>query len=272
MPSTNSPTARRCSAARRTTRRIRSRWPASCWCRGPIASAAPASSAQGEHYALAPNVAGEKLPLHGSGFRRAWQVAQAGATRVDLELECDTPKPFRYTARVSYELQNGALTATLSVVNAADLTLPYGLGFHPWLPRTPRTTLRLPANHVWLEDADHLPTERVPIADRPDWDFSSPRALPAGWINNAFVGWPRRATLSWPERGVALEIDAGNGLEVCIVFSPDGRADFVCVEPVTHVPNAHNLPGGPTAHGLVMLLPDEQLAVECRFQPVAFKP
>jgi aldose 1-epimerase len=222
---------------------------------------------EGEHYALPSNVPGEECPLHGSGFQRAWRVTRAEATRIDLELECDRPAPFRYTARVSYELRDGALCATLSVVNAAAIALPYGLGFHPWLPRTRGTTLRLPASHVWLEDADHLPTERVPMSDRPDWDYSDARALPAGWINNAFAGWSRHATVTWPERRLALEFEAGASLDTCIVFSPDGGSDFVCVESVTHVPNAHNLPGGPQANGLVGLLTDEQLAVECRFLP-----
>ena len=222
---------------------------------------------EGEHYALARNVAGEASPLHGSGFQQAWQVTHASATRAELELECDVPAPFRYTARASYELADGALTVTLAVANAAARALPYGLGVHPWLPRTRHTTLLLPASAAWLEDDAHLPTARVPIAARPDWDFSAQRPLPAGWINNAFAGWPGHASIVWPERDLALDIAAGPNLSTCIVFSPGQDSDFVCVEPVTHLPNAHNLPGGPEANGLTVLLTDEELAVACRFSP-----
>ncbi len=222
---------------------------------------------EGEHYALARNVAGEACPLHGSGFQQAWRVAGATATRAAFELECDTPAPFRYTARASYELADGALTVTLAVVNAASRGLPYGLGVHPWLPRTRRTSLLLPATGVWLEDEDHLPAGHVPIAARPDWDFAAPRPLPAGWINNAFAGWPGHASIAWPERGLALDIAAGPNLSTCIVFSPGQDSDFVCVEPVTHPPDAHNLPDGPEANGLTVLLPDEELSVSCRFSP-----
>ena len=220
-----------------------------------------------EHYALARNVAGENLPLHGSGFQHPWRVAGATATRVDLELECNQPPPFRYTARASYELAAGALTVTLAVVNAASRSLPYGLGLHPWLPRTPLTTLALPAHEVWLEDAQHLPAARVPAAGSPEWDYAAPRALPAGWINNAFAGWSRQARIVWPERALALEVAAGPALSTCVVYSPGADSGFVCVEPVTHPPNAHNMPGGAEANGLVALLADEELAVECRFAP-----
>jgi aldose 1-epimerase len=223
----------------------------------------------GEHFALLRNVPGEALPIHGSGFAQAWRVTQATSTRVDLELECDEPPPFRYTARASYELQDGTLRIVLSVVNAASLALPYGVGLHPWLPRTPRTTLQLPAGGVWLENPQHLPTEHVAIATRPDWDFSAARALPASWINNAFTGWSHRAIVGWPERGVGLEILAGPALDTCIVFSPGGDSDFVCVEPVSHPVDAHNLPGGPEANGLVVLQTDQQLAVACSFRPMS---
>ena len=221
----------------------------------------------GEYYALSPNVPGEALPLHGSGFQHPWRVTQASAMRVDLELECDTPAPFRYTARASYGVQDGALCMTLSVVNVSGTALPFGLGFHPWLPRTPRTTLHMPATGVWLTDAQLLPTRRVPISATPDWDFATSRPLPQTFIGNAFTGWWHRATIAWPERNLALDIEAGPGLDTCIVYSPDGNCDFLCVEPVTHPPNAHNLPGGPLANGLVELLTDEEFAVECRFTP-----
>ena len=220
----------------------------------------------GERYALPRNVPGD-VALHGSGFQQGWNVAKASATRVDLELECGLPHPFRYTARATYELLDGALRVTLSVVNVAAIELPYGLGIHPWLPRTPGSTLMMPATDIWLTDAALLPTERVPVGAKPDWDFSKPRALPQGFIGNAFAGWSRRATLAWPDHGLALDIEAGSSLDTCILYSPAADCGFVCIEPVTHPPDAHNLPGGPQANGLVPLLTDEELAVECRFTP-----
>ena len=36
--------------------------------------------------------------------------------------------------------------------------LPYGLGVHPWFPRTPGTRLTAPVQGVWLCGDDPLPT------------------------------------------------------------------------------------------------------------------
>jgi aldose 1-epimerase len=92
--------------------------------------------------------------------------------------------------------------------NRANFALPFGLGFHPWLPRTPATRLMAQAESVWLEDARHLPVKRVAVTSRPEWDFSSLRSLPIDWINNAFVGWNGHATILWEDRALALDLEA----------------------------------------------------------------
>ena len=60
----------------------------------------------------------------------------------------------------------------LAVLHRGAVAAPYGLGFHPWLPRTAGTLIELPASEVWLETVDHMPAGKVPIAARPDWDFA----------------------------------------------------------------------------------------------------
>jgi aldose 1-epimerase len=119
---------------------------------------------------------------------------------------------------------------------------------------------------VWLENTRHLPTERVPIASRPEWDFESFRSLPADWINNGFVGWNGRATILWEDRGLALDVEAQPPLTSYLLYSPSATAGFFCFEPVSHAVDAHNLPPGPEAHGLVVLKPGRALVIECTFR------
>ena len=97
----------------------------------------------------------------------------------------------------------------------------------------------------------------------------SPRRvqLPAAWINNAFLGWDGRATVLWSERGLALEIVADPPLSTYILYSPGGDSDFFCFEPVSHLIDAHNLPGGASASGLRILAPQEAMSVTCEFRP-----
>src|ERR1700757_770805 len=61
------------------------------------------------------------------------------------------------------------------------------------------------------------------------------RALPAAWINNAFLGWDGRARVLWSERRLALEIIADPPLSTYILYSPGGDSDFFCFELVSHL-------------------------------------
>ena len=227
--------------------------------------------ADGGFVTLAANWPGEPCPLHGNGMQARWQVAGHDARAAELTLDSDGPGAFRYAATLRYWLRDGALGMRLAVRHRGAAPLPYGLGFHPWFPRTAATTLQARADAVWLEDARHLPTRRVPLAERPAWDFAAGRALPPGWINNGFVGWDGRATIGWPGRGLALAVEAAaegaDGaapLAVFLVYSPGAQADFFCFEPVSHPVDAHHLAGRP---GLFRLAPGQSAAVQCRFLP-----
>lgn len=223
----------------------------------------------GRFYALEPNLSGEPLPIHGNGFSSAWRIAEASRSRARLTLASVGPGPYRYDAEVTYALQAGALAVDLAVTSRADVPLPYGLGLHPWFPRTPRTTLYARATTVTLEDSRHLPAGQLPVARRRDWDFGEPRRLPGAWVNNDFSPWDGRAVIRWEDRGLSLALDTGNdpALTTYILYSPASDADFFCFEPVTHPVDAHNRPGGPAAHGLSILASGETLAVRCRFVP-----
>lgn len=222
-------------------------------------------SFRGRRYELAPNLAGEPFPIHGNGFSSVWDVVERDGRSVRLRLESEGPGPYRYLALLTYALGEGALSMALEVTNRADAPLPYGLGFHPWLVREADTTLFAPARQVWLEDGRHLPAGSAPVAIPPEWDFSTPKPLPSGFINNGFVGWSGTARVAWPGRRLRLEITASPNLSTAIIYSPGADADFFCFEPVSHPVDAFNLPGGPEANGLVVLEPGEKTSASARF-------
>lgn len=221
----------------------------------------------GAFHALAANVAGEEFPLHGNGFTSEWQAAETSRRHVAMTLSSGGPGPFRYRARAAYQLDAGALTMSLAVTNAGHNALPFGLGLHPWIVRTPATTLQAKAREAVLEDSRHLPEGVQPVGARADWDFRAARRLPPGFINNAFIGWDGRASVVWADRELALDIFADPALSTAIIYSPGADAPFFCFEPVTHPVDAHNLPSGPHANGLAILGPGETLGVACRFAP-----
>ena len=224
---------------------------------------------RGRFHALEPNLAGEPLPIHGNGFSSEWEVAGASGLSAALTLDSQGPGLYKYAAEVRYTLDTGALKVGFKVINRGPFALPFGLGLHPWFPRTQDTTLRARATNLSLEGPFHLPADQVPVSEREDWNFSRARRLPPGWINNEFSGWDGRAEIVWADRGLRLQVDTeGNpNLNAYIVYSPSENASFFCFEPVTHLIDAHNRPGGPTTHGLVVLHKGEELAVDCRFSP-----
>jgi len=220
----------------------------------------------GRFVSLSPNLPGEAFPIHGNAFQLPWELAESSERAARLCLESYGPGEFRYSAQVEYEIIEGMLGIRLGVKNTGSKDMLFGLGLHPWLPRTPETQLEFEAKAMWREDKDHLPSDRIDIADRTAWDFSCARRLPDGWINNAFENWDGRATIIWPEQRLAVRIAASANLGTCIVYSPGKDANFFCFEPVSHPVDAHNLPV-PEEHGLVMLAPGELLQAWCLFVP-----
>lgn len=225
-------------------------------------------SYRGVFHAIERNMAMEKYPIHGGAFSSAWSVVEQTQNSIALVAAASGPGPFRYDAEMTYRLDGAALRMQLRITNRAAITLPHGGGFHPWFVRDRDTFLTARAEHVWLEQPDHLPAGRDDVSHHPNMDFNMKNRLPSSWINNWFVGWDGKARVDWPERQLSVEITASEDLDQYVVFSPAGDADFFCFEPVSHPVDAFNLPEGPEAHGMKALAPGQSLEMWANFEPV----
>lgn len=209
---------------------------------------------------LTPNLEGEPYPIHGDGWQHAWQLGAQSASAVTLTFERQHGGPFCYRANLTYRLQGPMLVVTLEVENTGAQVLPFGLGLHPWLPRSKGVMLRAPARAVWQSGEDHLPLAQMPIPEQ--WRFDRLCALPRDQVDHAFSGWDGRADVVWPETGLRLTLEAD--MSYYVLYAPLG-ADFFCFEPVDHPINAHNMPGGATSNGLTLLGPQQQLQRQFHF-------
>ena len=189
--------------------------------------------------ALTPNSPTDSLPIHGSAWQQAWRVVSQTTHEVVLEVLCDTP--FAYRAEQRFRLHDGELRIGLRVTHLAEQPAWHGLGLHPYLPRRPGTRLQAKAAQVWLSDACKLPTGLTPIPA--EWDFSQPKALPEGLVDNGFCQWDGQCVIEQPELGYTLECQA-SGADYFLLFCPPGLG-FFCIEPVSHPVNAHHLSGRP---------------------------
>ena len=204
---------------------------------------------EGRFHALEPNLPGEPFPIHGDAFQRSWDLEAYDDHVAMLRLADGRFGPFQYMAKLRYELRPTGLSVTLELVSTADEVLPFGVGFHPWFPRSAQTRLRFHADGVWMENHHHLPLGEQPSPLPPAWDWRRAAPLPDGWINAGFVGWDGGADIIQGEDAVPLRLRA-EGLGTAILYSPSADAPFFCFEPVSHPVDAHNLPGTPGLVGL----------------------
>lgn len=217
---------------------------------------------EGVFHELAPNLAGEAFPIHGDSLLKSWTVLMASDTHAHLRLNNGTIGPWVYQADLHYELDEEGLKARLEMSNHGR-PLPFGGGFHPWFPRHADTRLQFSARNVWLEDAQHMPTQHVALEKAGFGVFDEPTPLPAAWVNNAFTGWNGHAQINQPSLGIEVLLQAESPMDVAILYSPDAKSDFFCFEPVSHAVDAHNQPGQP---GLVILDTNEQLTLSMQLR------
>ena len=207
---------------------------------------------------LEPNLDSHPNPIHGDGFLRPWRVVSADDTNLSMALDAGAIGDYRYRARQHLVLASGVLSVSLSIANTGPEALPFGCGFHPWFPRLSGTELRFVADEVWLEPAGEEPKTKVPVATRPEFDFTRGAPLPDDLIDHAFEGWRNGALIRQPDLGIGCLVSASPELATAIVYSPGPAAGFFCFEPVSHAVNAHNRPGFP---GLRLLAPEEEFRV-----------
>ncbi len=224
----------------------------------------------GKAYGFQPNTGWDPHYLHGEGWQADWSVVEQDASSVLLSFEQPASEgtPYRYDATQRFALEDGALVLSLSVTNRGETALPFGLGWHPYFPMTPQTTLLAPSRKYWTEVEGWLPGEAIDIPE--DVDFSMPRGLPHRWVNNGFEDWSGEARIDRPERGVRLSLTADPLFRHAFVFvsdvdfDPAFERDYFCFEPMSHLANGHNMAG---LGDLAVLEPGETLAGSVRMTP-----
>lgn len=215
---------------------------------------------EGRTYTFEPNDV-PPFYLHGEGWKSDWTVTErtAHSVAIDMQREGDAQSPYTYRATQRFALDGSQLTISIAVENRARHAMPFGLGLHPYFPRTPRMTLQARARSWWTEDDYHVPDRNEPLPDTVD--FSKPRLLPDHGLNNCFEGWDCRAGLVWPEHGLSATIDTDPVFSRYMLFSPPPDFAFLCFEPMSHTADGFH---HPDFGGLQRLAPGETMGGSMR--------
>jgi aldose 1-epimerase len=236
----------------------------------------------GRDYVLIRNFGTSPHAIHGVGWQRPWTVDEASAQHALLSLRHDArgdaagawPWPFHATQ--AFHLAEAAradatvsavLVVTLTLANIGVESFPFGLGWHPFFPKTPATRLAFGADFVWRNDATQMPEERIRIPDK--WRFDPSRALDAITLDNVFTGWRGAATVSDSARELTTTLRADRACSFVVVYAPPG-SDFVAVEPVTHETDAFNrAAAGASGTGMRILPPGAAFSCTMRIAAAA---
>jgi aldose 1-epimerase len=211
---------------------------------------------QGRDDRLARNFGDSPHTIHGIGWQLPWTLARVAPAAVTLTLDHrpDPSWPFAFQAELTYTLSAAGLSIALQLTNRHDSAAPAGLGVHPYFPTAHDPSLRFNATGAWENGDDSLPSRHGPVPA--DWQHGTFRPVSQSRLDNCFTGWDGVAAI---QAGPAsLRIEASGIFRHLQVFTPHW-ADFFCVEPVSHIPDAVNRPGLPAEQAMQVLAPGETL-------------
>lgn len=188
--------------------------------------------------------------IHGFGWQSAWTVMEHGPSQiVTTHRRSGADDPYAYDASQGLSLLAEHVRLDLSVTNRADRALPFGLGFHPWFPCAPDTSLRMSSGGALALGPGYRATGKTDFAD--GGPFSAGRKVRdlTGELALSYVGWIGEAVFETPSQGLSIRIGASDNFRHPVLWSPPG-ADFVCFEPQSHGIGA---PGDATARAITPL-------------------
>lgn len=197
----------------------------------------------GREVAIAPGHPAQpsgRHPLHGIGWLRPWQVAEASTTRARLALsvEADAQWPWRFEASQLFELEPAGLRCTITLTNRDTAPMPAGMGHHPYFPHRAGTRLQSDTAAMWRGDAEVMPValERTAEVAR----LREGVLLADLDLDNNFVGWQHETRIEWPMASRVLVMAAESPLDFFVLYCPRGAEHF-CAEPVSQCTDAINL-------------------------------
>ncbi|MEO5926571.1 MAG: aldose 1-epimerase [Bryobacteraceae bacterium] len=205
------------------------------------------------------NVRGQ-IPLHGLLTNSAyWEVttvtADARAARYTARLrfwkypELMAQWPFAHEYEMTYQLKQGELEVRVTVTNLGAETMPISVGFHPYyqIPGVPRDQYML---HIPARTRVNYTPQLLPTGEYRAMDLTNEFTLKGVTLDDGFIDLMRdpdkRARFTIKAGNATVETSFGPNYPAAVVWVPNrGEAaqPFLCLEPMTGVPNAVNMAG-----------------------------
>jgi aldose 1-epimerase len=222
----------------------------------------------GSRHAFGPHPESAPDGSHGYAARLPWEVVHQERERVRLALDgIGDNWPWRVQMEQELALEAGALSLRLVCRNADRRAMPCGGGFHPFFARTGGQTLSVAAATRWRTDPDTRPL--VPIETGGSADAPLEIALDPLTSDRFFGDWAGNATLHFPTLDAAMRLATDPvTLPYLLLFCPPGRP-LVCVEPVSHLTGAFELPEEQAIEqGMRIIAPGQAFEATLQLTPI----
>ena len=184
-------------------------------------------------HAMPINRPAEGTAIHGLARDLPWEVTSAAPDQARLKQRVSVT-PFDYTARLAVSFDADGLVMEMELRHEGAAPAPYGMGWHPWFTRSAASSLHLKSTQRASHDARGLPQSFTPCAG-----IAADEAGLIG-LDNFFAGWDGVARLITPA-GIITLTATGDFAAGVQVYAPPTRP-VICVEPVSHMPDAPNRP------------------------------
>jgi aldose 1-epimerase len=184
-------------------------------------------------HAMPINRAAEATAIHGLTRDLPWEVVSAAPDDAVLQQRL-TSAPFDYTARLAVSFDADGLVMEMELRHEGVAPVPYGMGWHPWFTRSAASSLHLKSTQRASHDARGLPQDFTPCTG-----IAADEAGLIG-LDNFFAGWDGVARLVTPA-GIITLTATGDFAAGVQVYAPPTQP-LICVEPVSHMPDAPNRP------------------------------
>jgi aldose 1-epimerase len=228
----------------------------------------------GKTYQLPTDDPSGKNAIHGFAYNAAWRVVDSGANSAsawvtgEFQLSREAPQalslwPADARLRLTYRLGRDALTIESVVDNPDRITLPFGLGYHPyfavWVFGGENAVVQINVQQQW-ELQENLPTGRVVDLEEAG-ALAHGKPLSALHLDDLFTGVREQEPLGavCDSAGRCLVVSASADFREVVAFTPPHR-QAVCLEPYTCTTDALNLQARGMDAGLRVLEPGQKWA------------
>ena len=201
-------------------------------------------------HAMPINRPAEGTAIHGLARDLHWEVISATVAHAVLQQRVNFA-PFDYTAQLAVTLAVDGVVMEMTLRHEGAAPAPYGMGWHPWFIRSAATSLHLNAT----QRANHT-SHGLPESFTPCTGIAADEAGLIG-LDNFFGGWDGVARLVTPA-GIITLTSTGDFAAGVQVYAPPTQP-VICVEPVSHMPDAPNRPALAAAAPMRLLAPGQSL-------------